>query len=160
MKRWLYLNITLAAVWKIDCRGQEWKLRGQLFTMVFYCPEPFEPCCVWHVFILMNSISLIPIPSLSVVTRTPACKLVFWTIGSSNQKHHWRPGFWTEQTCLLAEVLPTVCIFQTVMTDCFPSCFKVVFLIQTWHWRGMAVLVFYTFFGIYGIFWWFLGKPG
>lgn len=149
--KWLYLNITLAAVWKTDYKRQEWKQRGQLFVMVFDCPEPFEPCCVWPIFSLMNCISLILIPSFLFATRTPACKPVFWT-RLSNQKHQWRCGFWTEQTCLLAKILP-MCTFQTTMKYFFP-----VFLVQRRYWRGRAVLVFFTwsFWGT-GIYCWLLG---
>lgn len=77
---WRYLNnVILAVEWKIDCREQAWNQRGQLFVMVFDSLEPFEPCCVWHIFSLITSIALIQILSLSFAARTQACKLVFCT---------------------------------------------------------------------------------
>lgn len=63
---------------------------------------------------------------------------------------------------MLAEFLPVVFILQTIMTDYFPSFFKVVFLVQMWHRKDMAVLVFShgIFWDNYGVFCWFLGTPG
>lgn len=50
---------------------------------------------------------------------------------------------------MLAEVLPIVCIFQTLVTNLFPSCFKVVFLItEVALARHGSVGVLHIFFGI------------